>query len=155
MKMEYVLGFMFDPSLNRVVLIRKNRPEAQKNRYNGIGGKIEKGEVPLQAMEREFWEETGLAANRENNIYWDQIGILHGRQKYTENEWIVNVFTTISPSSKIFEEVFSKTDENVEIHYIDALPETCMGNIYWLVPAALAKFRDREFESFVANYTLE
>ena len=52
----YVLGFMFSPDMERILLMRKNRPEFQAGKFNGIGGKIEGTETPLQAMIREFEE---------------------------------------------------------------------------------------------------
>jgi len=55
---RYVLGFMFD--FGHVALIRKNRPAWQAGKFNGIGGHIEPGEEPVEAMEREFREETGV-----------------------------------------------------------------------------------------------
>jgi len=65
--MKYVAGFYFsrdsvtnalgEPS---VALICKNKPAWQKGRYNAIGGKIEPLESPLQAMIREFREETSV-----------------------------------------------------------------------------------------------
>lgn len=54
----YVLGFLF--SNFDVALIKKTHPEYQKGKLNGIGGKIEPRETPLEAMEREFFEETGF-----------------------------------------------------------------------------------------------
>lgn len=51
---------MFDPRFHRVALIRKAKPEWQKGKLNGIGGKIEEGEGPFAAMVREFREETGV-----------------------------------------------------------------------------------------------
>lgn len=59
---RYVLGFMFDHEEKHVLLIWKNRPKWQAGKLNGIGGKIEAGETPLQAMEREFTEETFFKA---------------------------------------------------------------------------------------------
>lgn len=57
---NYVAGFLFSPDLKRVALIRKNKPEWQKGKLNGIGGKVEI-ETPYDAMVREFQEETGAA----------------------------------------------------------------------------------------------
>src|SRR5688572_12750088 len=56
----YVCGFMFSPDRSRVLLIRKRRPAWQVGKLNGVGGKVEPGEVPLHAMRREFREEAGL-----------------------------------------------------------------------------------------------
>lgn len=58
---EYVLGFLFRECQPLVALITKNKPEWQKNKKNGIEGKIEPNETPLEAMRREFQEETGAA----------------------------------------------------------------------------------------------
>jgi 8-oxo-dGTP diphosphatase len=57
---NYVAGLLFSPSGEHVLLIRKNRPEWQRGKLNGIGGHIEDGEAPLAAMIREFKEETGM-----------------------------------------------------------------------------------------------
>lgn len=56
---SYSLGFAFD-DLGRVALIEKLKPAWQAGRLNGIGGKIEPGESGLEAMSREFLEETGI-----------------------------------------------------------------------------------------------
>lgn len=57
---RYVVGFMFDYAFARVALIRKQKPAWQAGLLNGLGGKIEPGESPSQAMRREFIEEAGL-----------------------------------------------------------------------------------------------
>ena len=58
--MDYVLGFLFDIAGESVVLIQKTKPAWQAGRFNAVGGKIEAGELPSQAMQREFKEEAGL-----------------------------------------------------------------------------------------------
>ncbi len=62
---EYVVGFAFDSQVSSVLLIRKTKPEWQAGRWNGVGGKVEPGESPVDAMVREFEEETGLAVPAE------------------------------------------------------------------------------------------
>lgn len=46
---EYVLGFAFTPKdlkgNQKVVLIEKLKPEWQKGKFNGIGGKLEKDDI--------------------------------------------------------------------------------------------------------------
>lgn len=61
--------------LGRVALVEKNRPEWQKGRMNGIGGHIEEGEAPWDAMVREFWEETGC---RTEQLRWKNFVTLSG-----------------------------------------------------------------------------
>lgn len=60
MKKEYVVGFVFDSTKSQVLLIKKERPEWQKGRYNGIGGLVESNELSDSAMTRECKEECGL-----------------------------------------------------------------------------------------------
>lgn len=61
--LRFVLGFAFcqmRTGHDAVLLIMKRRgPQQIVGKWNGIGGKIEAGESPLQAMSREFFEETG------------------------------------------------------------------------------------------------
>jgi|SRR5271157_3815458 len=60
-KPRFVDGVMLDPTLSRVVVIRKLRPDWQAGLLNCVGGKIEPGEAPLAAMNREFREETSVS----------------------------------------------------------------------------------------------
>jgi 8-oxo-dGTP diphosphatase len=59
--MNYCVGFIFNKYLDTILLVLKNRgPVNMAGKLNGIGGKIENGESPYQAMVRECKEETGL-----------------------------------------------------------------------------------------------
>jgi len=53
-----VCGF-YIADYNEVLLIKKARPRWQYDFLNGVGGKIEDFETPIDAMVREFKEETG------------------------------------------------------------------------------------------------
>jgi len=57
---QYVCGFLFDYSGKSIALIRKKYPPWQAGYMNGIGGEIEVGEKPFDAMQREFKEEAGM-----------------------------------------------------------------------------------------------
>jgi len=57
---KYVLVFVFDGSLEKVLLVQKNRPEWQRGHLNGVGGHVEEGESFRDAAYRELEEETGL-----------------------------------------------------------------------------------------------
>ena len=66
---HYVLGFIFDQSKKRVLLVKKNRPDWQAGRWNGIGGKIDPLDAsPLAAMERENMEEIGVPYDWEHCV---------------------------------------------------------------------------------------
>ncbi|WP_038888899.1 NUDIX hydrolase [Vibrio campbellii] len=123
---EYVTGFMFSQDLSHVALIRKLSPCWQKDKFNGIGGKIEIGETAIAAMSREFREETGvLTENRE----WKLFCILERRGKYK-----VSFFYSIC--DKVYD---VKTVEKEEVHICDTnqLPNGCIWNLRWLIPLAL------------------
>lgn len=64
--MEYVLGFAFSRNKDDIMLIKKQKPEWQSGLYNAIGGKINDNETPVQAMKREFKEETGVFINEKS-----------------------------------------------------------------------------------------
>jgi len=57
---RFVLTFMFDPTITKVLLIRKTKPDWMAGRLNAVGGHVEEGETFEDAAVREFLEETGL-----------------------------------------------------------------------------------------------
>lgn len=56
---EYVIGVAFD-TVGAAVVVLKKRPVWQRGLLNFPGGKIEPGETPQQAIEREYLEEVGM-----------------------------------------------------------------------------------------------
>ena len=68
----YVVGFLHYK--DEVVLLRKSRPPMLAGKLNGIGGKIEPGEHAVDAMVREFAEETGLQTSERG---WLRDRVLH------------------------------------------------------------------------------
>lgn len=122
---EYVLGFMFDERKEFVALIRKNRPEGQRDKLNGIGGKIEEGEQMLSAMRREFYEETTIDYDG-----WRYLG-------YFGNDFFrVHFFRAFTDAVYY---VKSATDEKVEIYRVNRINdiEKLMKNLKWLIPLCL------------------
>jgi 8-oxo-dGTP diphosphatase len=61
---DYCVGFAFTHD-QKVTLLMKARPAWQNGLLNGIGGKLNPGEVSREAMVREFFEETGLVVPAE------------------------------------------------------------------------------------------
>lgn len=112
---------MFDGSGN-VALVRKNKPEWQKGKLNGIGGKIETGEGPYDAMVREFREETGVTQE-----IWTLFCILTGKN------FEVYFFSTIGAAH------LCKTMEEEEIVVVPlehVAIGNCIPNLTWLIPMA-------------------
>ena len=120
-----VLGFLFD--FNDVLLIEKARPNWQKGRLNGIGGHIEDGESPIQAMIREFKEETQY----EFGNHWYNFGKMG-----CGTDWEVFLFSSISTSN--FNELNDRVigDETLKVCSKDNLPVTVLPNLEWLIPMA-------------------
>jgi 8-oxo-dGTP diphosphatase len=118
--MEFAQGFLFDDRGN-VALIRKNRPAWQVGRLNGIGGQIELGETPLEAMRREFKEEAGC-----DGLDWRNLGLVWGKG------YNLFVFSARSSSAQIR----TMTDEEVAWYPVKNLPPVVVRNVTWLVPLA-------------------
>lgn len=56
---KYTLGFIHCPETGHVLLL--NRQKAPwMGRWNGVGGKLDEGETPMDCIIRETFEETGL-----------------------------------------------------------------------------------------------
>lgn len=87
---RYVLGFRYCES-DGVLLIQKNRPEWQAGLWNGLGGKINDGERPIDAMVREFNEESGLSTTEDE---WREVVLLAG-----DNHWAMYVFVSVGAIS--------------------------------------------------------
>lgn len=121
--MSHVLGFAFDLSTLQVLLIQKNRPLWQQGKLNGIGGKIEPDEIPLQAMVREFQEETGLLLE-----HWQHFATLTGSG--------LEVFCFEARTADLHL-ARSCTDEKVGMYPLDHLPEHMHFNLKYLIPLAL------------------
>lgn len=125
---HYTLGFMFDTDKKYVALMLKNRPDWQKGRYNGIGGKVEQGEHILTCMVREFREETGIVTH---SSIWNNFAII------TDNDsFKTHCFCCFT------DDVFSVntvTDEEVDlIHLNDIDYSQCVNALNVLIPSALA-----------------
>ena len=120
-----VVGFLFDNSSENVLLIKKNRPAWQKGKLNGIGGKIEEDESPLNAMRREFKEETNQEIRHFKNY-----AIING------SGWRVYFFSAITDSLELKE---NPTDEEQVIVKVKDLPRNTIDNLRWLIPMATDK----------------
>jgi 8-oxo-dGTP diphosphatase len=131
MSKPMVLGFMFDDEFKRVVLIRKNHPEWQAGRLNGVGGKAERGEPFIKAMVREFQEETGVLTEQSD---WTQFALMHGEYFY------LPVF--YASSTLLLEQVQTITDEQVGIWSLFSFnlhAGACVSSLPWLLGLALDK----------------
>lgn len=124
--MEYVAGFMFSEDKKKVALIIKNRPQWQKGLMNGIGGHVETGEKPYDAMVREFEEETGV-----RHSDWNHFCTLQGPFGKVHFYKAIGVLGRLK----------TLTDETVCVCKAWRL-NGVVPNLNWLIPMALSKNND-------------
>jgi 8-oxo-dGTP diphosphatase len=124
-KTKYVVGFYFSPDTKDVLLILRNRPDWQKGFYNGLGGHVENNETPIDAMVREFKEETGISTHRS---HWKNFFYL------SSTHWMLWVYCArsfnIYGSQQTSDEGLPQTINAM------SLPKNCLRNLYWLIPMA-------------------
>lgn len=107
------------------LLIRKLKPEWQKGRINGIGGKIEPGEGAYKAIAREFEEETGIGSAQS---HWKMTIILQ------HNNWKVYFFI-YTGDAKIEDARQMEAEELVVMTWdMIAKSENVIPNLKWLIP---------------------
>ena len=121
----YAGGFLFHDK--QVALVRKCKPDWQRGKLNCIGGAIETGESPRQAMAREFLEETGLATFESD---WEERLVLIGG----DGKWCVYFFV-----AKWHEraELKGTPQEPVSWFKYEPLPSDAIHNLKWIVPFML------------------
>jgi 8-oxo-dGTP diphosphatase len=121
---ECVVGLLFSTGRDRVVLIRKLRPDRLMGRWNGVGGKLENNENPIDALHREFEEETGVATH---HLEWREFARL-------ERDALTVWFFTATYDA--IDSVRTGRDEEVRVFRMAALPQSMVPDLHWLLPLA-------------------
>jgi len=132
---KYVCGFMFNQERTHVALINKLRPSWQYNKLNGVGGRIEDGESPEEAMSREFMEEAGVPDTKWERVMEYSVFADKGEDGY----WLDLVATVyFFRSFGDLKLITSKTDEKISICNIDETHSmNVLKKIKFLVPLCL------------------
>lgn len=121
----YVVGFAFSPNLQQVMLMEKKRPRWQAGYLNGPGGEVEVSESLVEAMTREFKEETGLLTHEDE---WVRFASLEDRGNHVH--FYHHVFVGCMPDP------VTTTDEVVVV--VPTLPSPrWLHNLMWLIPMAV------------------
>ena len=123
---RYVLGIVTTPDKLYVLLMK---PTWQEGRWNGIGGKIEDGETPHHAMDREWREETQCKPPAR----WD----LRIRLTHCSRDSVVYFFHGTLSHSEMACFKDEGRGEILEIHRVSCLPERVMYNLKWMIPMFL------------------
>ncbi|MEK7612623.1 MAG: NUDIX domain-containing protein [Patescibacteria group bacterium] len=120
-KTKWVVGFLFRNN-TEVALISKTHPAWQAGKLNGIGGKMDEGEMPIVCMQREFLEEAGVAVSD-----WKEFALLNVQ------DGEVHFFVAHGDYK-----LQSQTDEIVSWYAVADLKKLpIIQNLEWLVPLAL------------------
>lgn len=101
---RYVLGFIFNHNLTKVLLIEKKRgPSVVVGRWNGLGGEAADDEKYVEAMSRETREESGIEVP-----WWVRFTTVSGPG------YQIACFYTVLKEDEAFESYKSLTDEEVQ-----------------------------------------
>lgn len=138
---KFSLGFIFDKTLEKVLLIHKNRPVWQAGKINGIGGKIESNEDCLECIVRETEEESGLKTAPQA---WHQVATMQGA------DWEIAVFYCIYNGAK--DDAVMNEDQPVEWFAVNNLPENVLYNLRWLIPLCIDAEKQKEIDSVTILY---
>lgn len=118
---EYVAGLLYNEAGDYVALIEKQKPEWQKGKLNAIGGKVEPGENPQDAMQREFLEETG-------------VDIAAWQYRFTLEREGVYAVHFFSHYSSLIHDVKTIEEEKVGVYATFLLPINLIPNLKWIIP---------------------
>lgn len=142
---KYVVAFIFTPGLTWVNLIRKNKPQWQKGALNGIGGKIEEGESPMQAVIRELKEESGTSFEEDNLI---EVGMMKGTNN-DESAFEVYIFTGVHKTPLIDQE-----EEPIDLYMVDKVSSVKhVENIPMLIEACMYRIAGKShFDRIIMEY---
>lgn len=121
---KFVIGLLFSPDRQRVLLIEKNRPAWQKGRLNGVGGGVEPGELFRDAIHREIVEEAGLVLPKEEMSMCVRLNHAGNDVRF------YRVFANIDLAR-------AQTDERLHICPVNELPANILHNLRWIIPLML------------------
>ncbi len=150
---RYCLGFIFDQHFKSVLLMQKLRsPVGLENmigKLNGIGGKVEEGEMPYQAMIRECSEECGLDIKN-----WNYFLTLRARFGHVDCYYAVVSLDELKSFKQKEDEIlntYSITEASaltMMLRYYKNYPR--MANLDWMIPMAINHYtRDDSVDSFI------
>lgn len=153
---HYVVGFAFNPTGTKLLLIQKTHPQWQKGKLNGVGGKIEQGELPIEAIVREFHEEAGLITRQEDWLRFCDMQDYKGYMVFffvayleaLDNNWGGENYTI---PHGLHSEQTEETLHVVHPLWVVESKAMVMPNLPWLIPMALSMPRYEKQQSFMVK----
>lgn len=123
-KIKATLAFVFNETLDQVLLIEKQKPPQHAGLLNGLGGKVENGETHLECVTREIAEEAGLRIEPEK---WLPVGQMNW------SNWEVSIWTSVIGSKA----PITFPESGVNWYPVENLPKNIITNLSWLIPLAV------------------
>ncbi len=114
------LAYILSPDKRKVLLVHRTFKDDDENlgKYNGIGGKLERGESMTEGMVREIREETGLTVKEMHlagTIIWNDFGP-------KREDWLAFVFVVESFDGTPYESNEEGTLSWEDIDKLETLP---------------------------------
>lgn len=138
---NYTLGFIFNTTMDKVLLINKLAPDWQVGLRNGLGGKVEEGEDSVSCMVREVEEESSLQTKKED---WSFVGTIGSVS------WKVDIFGLKYLGN--MEDAKSMEKEQVEWCDVHNISEKCVENLSWLIPLTIDKMKNNRIKHSSVEY---
>jgi 8-oxo-dGTP diphosphatase len=96
------LGYVLSPDRARTLMVHRTgrAGDAHFGKYNGLGGKLERGEDPVAGMKRELREEAGIEATRlrlRGTINWPGFGA--AGEDWFGFIFVIEEFTGVPPAA--------------------------------------------------------
>lgn len=123
----YTVAFIFTPDFKKVWLIEKQKPEWQKGRLNGIGGKVEDGETNYDSCIREIKEEGGVDIN-----FLNRVGVMQGTNN-DDSGFECHIFTGTTT-----EQLITKEKEKISLYDVmDVKNHRAIDNVPMLIETCI------------------
>lgn len=132
---RYVVGFAMERSSERVLLLRKLKPTWQRGLLNGVGGMVEEGEKPIDAMMREDREEIGEKLASGGYLgFWKEFAVLKGCGGGKHDVHCFSALVNKLPREDGFND---RGEEFVTVHLSEiGRRRDVIRNLKWLLPLA-------------------
>ena len=145
---QYVNGFLFDPTLTYVVMLRKNKPPHQEGLLNGIGGKIDPGETALAAMTREF-EEEAWPIKKGREIAWQYFATMKWKSRNHPGGAEMHLFRA---TGNVWA-ARSLTAEKIEVVKVSDVMDRCdaIFNSRFMIQMARSFYFGDEFDHYIVE----
>lgn len=138
---RYCVGFLLERPSERVLLLRKNKPAWQYGLLNGVGGKIEDGELPIDAMHREWREE--VIANAVH-LKWREFAVMSSERS------VIHCFAAETNRLPRDDGYNDRGEQLVTVRLSEiGLHRDCIRNLKWLLPLA---FEDPNHQFVTAEF---